>query len=143
MKKKEKHNNCDNILKLVVATSVLMLSACSTQYTVSTNLDKENFQNYFSHVQVEVVKDERELSGRYKLIGLVEGQSCQVKTHHAAPDEVTARTDARRQAFKKQANAIVFTGCALIPDDEVNRQCEATMVCFGKAYQVEKSKEQK
>jgi len=143
MKNKEKNRNIDNILRSIVATTALILSACSTQYTVSTNLDKENFQNYFSHAQVEVVKDEQELTGRYKLIGLVEGQSCQAKPHHAAPDKIAARTNARRQAFRQQANAIIFTGCALIPDDKVNRQCVATMVCYGKAYQVEKSQEQK
>jgi RcsF protein len=130
-----------NIVKLTIAVALLALSACSSQYTVSTNLDKENFKNYFSPAQVKVVKDEHEFVGRYKLIGMVEGQNCQARAHHAAPDQIAARTQARRQALKMQANAVIFTGCALIKDDQANKQCAATLVCYGKAYQVEQFKE--
>jgi RcsF protein len=127
--------------KLAFAITAITLSACSFQYTISTNLDKENFQNYFSHSQVRVVKDESGFSSRYKLIGMVEGQNCQLKNHHTAPDEIAARTQARQKAFEQQANAIVFTGCALINDDQANKQCVATVVCYGKAYQVEQIKD--
>lgn len=126
--------------KLLLVVTAMTLSACSSQYTLSTNLDKENFRNYYSHSQVKVVEDESEFSGRFKLIGMVEGQNCQAKSHHALPDEIEARTQARRNAFEQQANAIVFTGCALINDDQANQQCVATVVCYGKAYQVEKVK---
>ncbi len=128
-------------VKLTLAIATLSLSACSTNYTVSTNLDKENFQNYYSHTQVKIVEDKSEFSGRYKLIGMVEGQNCQIKPHHAEPDKIAARTQARRQAFDKQANAIIFTGCALINDDKANKQCHAAIVCYGQAYQVEKVKD--
>jgi RcsF protein len=125
-------------LMLLIAASIT-LSACSSQYTVSTNLDKENFQTYFSHTQVNVVKDESELLGKYKLIGMVEGQDCQTKIHHAAPDKIVARTQARRHAFEQHANAIIFTGCALINDNQADKQCIETVVCYGKAYQVEQA----
>jgi RcsF protein len=127
--------------KRVLAITAITLSSCSSQYTISTNLDKEKFQNYFSHSQVRVVKDESEFSSRYKLIGMVEGQNCQAKRHHAAPDKITARTQARQKAFEQQANAIMFTGCALINDAPENKQCVATVVCYGKAYQVEQIKD--
>jgi len=123
--------------KRALAVIAIALSACSSQYTVSTNLDKENFKSYFSHSQVKVFEDESSFSGRYKLLGMVEGQDCQAKAHHAEPDKITARTQARRQAMKQQANAIIFTGCALINDNQANKQCVATVVCYGKAYQVE------
>jgi RcsF protein len=126
--------------KLLLVVTAMTLSACSSQYTLSTNLDKENFRNYYSHSQVKVLEDESEFSGRFKLIGMVEGQNCQAKSYHALPDEIEARTQARRNAFEQQANAIVFTGCALINDDQANQQCVATVVCYGKAYQVEKVK---
>jgi RcsF protein len=137
MNSNKNHYNIGIKLKRVFAITAITLTACSSEYTVSTNLDKENFQRYFSHAQVNVVEDESKFSGRYKLIGLVEGQSCQAKAHHAKPDEIVARTQARRQAFEQKANAIVFTGCALINDDKANKQCVATVVCYGKAYQVE------
>jgi RcsF protein len=122
----------------IIAT--LTLSACSSTYTLSTNLDKENFKDYFSHSQVKVVEDESAFADRYKLIGMVEGQNCQEKSHHAPPSEIEARTQARKAAFGKQANAIIFTGCVLINDDQANQQCVASIVCYGKAYQVEQVK---
>jgi RcsF protein len=135
----DKYKKTSNMLTLMLIAALITLSACSSQYTVSTNLDKENFQSYFSHTQVNVVKDESELLGKYKLIGMVEGQDCQTKVHHAAPDKVVARTQARRQAFEQHANAIIFTGCALINDNQANKQCIETVVCYGKAYQVEQA----
>jgi RcsF protein len=129
-----------NKIKLALSISTITLSACSTQYTVSTNLDKENFKSYFSHSQVRVVEDEKDFMGRFKLIGMVEGQNCQAKNHHAAPNEIAARTQARRQAFEQKANAIIFSGCALINDEQSNKQCIASVVCYGKAYQVEQVK---
>jgi len=137
------HNKICNKAKLTLAITAFTLTACSSQYTVSTNLDKENFKSYFSHSQVKVFEDESEFAGRYKLIGMVEGQDCQAKVHHAEPDKIAARTQARRQALKQQANAIVFTGCALINDNPANKQCISTVVCYGKAYQVEQVKEHK
>lgn len=131
----------DTQLNLAIIFTAIALSACSSKYTLSTNLDKENFKDYFSHSQVKVVEDEGEFSGRYKLIGMVEGQNCQAKTHHATPDKIAARTQARQQAFALEANAVIFTGCALIDDDQANKQCVATVVCYGKAYQVEQFKD--
>lgn len=123
-------------IKRGIVITALTLSACSSQYTVSTNVDKENFQQYFSHAQVQVVQDESKFSGQYKLIGMVEGESCQLKAHHAAPDEITARTNARRQAYQQQANAVIFTGCALLNGQQANKKCLQSLVCYGKAYQV-------
>jgi len=135
-----KLNNIGQRIRLPLVITLLTLTACSSNYTVSTNLDKENFQSYFSPTQVKIAEDESEFHGRYKLIGMVEGESCQEKPHHAKPDKIAARTQARRKAFEKQANAIIFTGCALIDDDKASKQCVASIVCYGKAYQVEQVK---
>ena len=125
-------------LKLLLISAAIALTGCSTHYTLSTNLDKENFKSYFSPVQVKIVASESDLTGRYKLIGLVEGQDCQAKPHHAKPDKIAARTQARRHAFEQKSNAVIFTGCALINDDQASKQCHATIVCYAKAYQVER-----
>jgi RcsF protein len=131
-------------LTTIFITTVLALTvnACSSNYSVSTNLDKSNFDDYFSHAQVRIVENESDFSSRYKLVGMIEGQSCQEKAHHAAPDEITARTDARRNAFQQQANAVIFTGCALIDDTNAEKHCHATLVCYAKAYQVESSSDE-
>ncbi|MBA6336088.1 rcsF protein [Colwellia sp. BRX8-7] len=133
----KKISKINNRLILILTLTLIGLSACSSQYTVSTNLDKGKFQTYFSHAQVKVFQDESEFSGRFKLIGLVEGEDCQAKSHHALPDKIAARTEARRQAAQQQANAIIFSGCALIDDDQANKQCIATLVCYGMSFQVE------
>ncbi|MEW6991689.1 Rcs stress response system protein RcsF [Colwelliaceae bacterium 6441] len=125
-------------LKLLLLSSLLLLlNACASQYSVSTNLDQANITHYFSPSSVAIYQDERAITGKYRYIGLVDGEDCQHKLHHQAPDEITARTNARRKAFKLGANAIVFSGCALIANNEADKQCLSTTVCYGKAYLVE------
>lgn len=132
----KRHISQDNV-KVLLVSAAIALSGCSSHYTLSTNLDKENFKTYFSPAQVKIVESESDFTGRYKLIGLVEGQDCQAKPHHAKPDEIAARTQARLQAFEQKSNAVIFTGCALISDDQASKHCHATVVCYAKAYQVE------
>lgn len=141
MKTHHKKNMAQKTFTFWLTSTVISITACSSNYTVSTNFDKENIQAYFSHAQVKIVESESEFTGRYKLIGLVEGQDCQAKPHHAKPDEIAARTAARRQAYTQKANAVIFTGCALINDDQASKQCHATVVCYAKAYQEEQVKD--
>jgi RcsF protein len=115
------------------ATVMLMLVSCS-QFSTSTNLDRSNFTHYFSSSNVTIFESEQDFTGAYRYVGLVEGEDCQLKDHHAQPNEVIARTKARKSAAKLKANAIIFTGCALIGNDQHSKQCTATTVCYGKAY---------
>ncbi|MCO4799497.1 MAG: rcsF protein [Colwelliaceae bacterium] len=125
------------IVKLLsLALLPLLIFSCANRYSVSTNLDRENFKHYFSPSKVKIYQDEQSITGKYRYIGSVDGEDCQKKVHHQVPDEVIARTDARRKAFQLGANAIVFTGCALIEKNEANKQCVSTKVCYGKAYQI-------
>jgi len=128
--------------KLFSILLACLLSSCNSNYTVSTNLDRNNFKDYFSPSKVTIYKSEKEFEKRSKFIGLVEGQDCQLKEHHASPDEINARTNARRLAFEKQANAIIFTGCAIIDTtittaQPQKAQCISTLVCYAKVYQVD------
>lgn len=124
--------------------SLILTVSCSNRY-VSTNLDKENFNQYFSASNVKIYKSENDFSGQYRYIGAVEGQDCQEKPHHAQPDEINARTQARQQAFNLQANAIVFSTCTLLSQEQLAqlsmsndaKQCNALVVCYGKAYAVD------
>ena len=123
--------------KTKAALSCLILAACSSQYQVSTNLDKENFYNAFAPTKVIIFNAESEFTHRYKYLGGVEGESCQAKAHHAEPDEIEARTQARLKAFELGANAIVFSGCSQALTNEADRKCVRTKLCYGKAYFVE------
>jgi RcsF protein len=130
--------------KSLIMILLIMITSCNNTYVVS-NLDKNNFTQYFSAAQVEIYKQEKDIKTRHNYIGVVEGQGCQIKPHHAAPDEINARTSARRQAFEQQANAIIFTGCALLTSEQLARlnnssdaqQCHAIVICYAKAFAVE------
>jgi len=135
--------------KLLINTATffiasILLSSCSNNF-VSTNLDQENFKQYFSASHVKIYKNEKEFNARYKFVGLVEGYDCQTKPHHAVPDEINARTQARRQAFNINANGIVFSGCAMLTQEKLAQlnssndaqQCHAVVICYAKAYTIE------
>ena len=122
----------------VILVSLLTVG-CAKINDISTNLDRDNFKHYFSPTKVKIVESEKELTGKYKFVGLVEGESCQAKAHHAAPNEIDARTQARRKAYELEANAIIFSRCVMIEEDQAAKYCVASTVCYGRAYQVEQS----
>ncbi len=131
-------------LKITSLTIViLLLSACHHSYNLTTNIDKDNFKTYFSASQVHIYPNEQAIKTNYRLIGLVEGEDCQKKSHHAQPSKVNARTDARKKAYQRQANGIIFTSCVIIPTVKpINKKapaCIATQVCYAKAYQISSS----
>lgn len=115
-------------------------TGCAKINDISTNLDRENFKNYFSPTKVKIYTDEKEFTGNHEFLGLVEGESCQEKSHHAAPNEIDARTEARGKAYKLGANAIIFSQCVLIEEDKAAKYCVASTVCYGRAYKIEQVK---
>jgi RcsF protein len=117
---------------LCVSSGLMLLSGCAQHYTVSTNVDRENFEQYFAPSQVTVYHSVAELPVNAKYLGLVEGEDCQLQAHHAIPEHKIARTQARTAAYQKRANAVVFTGCTFVP----SKQCHQQLVCFGQAYQI-------
>ncbi|MEW6996453.1 Rcs stress response system protein RcsF [Colwelliaceae bacterium BS250] len=118
------------INRTVPVLLLLLCSSCSSN--VDTNLDKENFEEYFSVGSVHVFENEDEFTGASHFVGLVEGEDCRVKENGIPANAREARTDAREKAAALNANAVVFTSCTLIEDP----QCLEVMVCYGKAYQV-------
>ncbi|TWX73322.1 Rcs stress response system protein RcsF [Colwellia sp. C1TZA3] len=139
----KKHKIAPKLLKYTTSITILLTlltSACAQINNVSTNLDPKNFKNYFSPTTVKIVASEKEFTGQYKFLGLVEGESCQEKAYHAAPNEIDARTEARRKAYQLEANAIIFSQCVMIKADEAAKYCLASAVCYGRAYKVEQDK---
>ncbi|UUO25020.1 rcsF protein [Colwellia sp. M166] len=124
------------IIQLTVLIT-LAITGCAKINHVSTNLDRDNFKHYFSPTKVKMVEKEQDLAGKYKFLGLVEGESCQEKAYHAAPNEIDARTEARRKAYQLGANAIIFSQCVMITDDKAAKYCLASTVCYGRAFKVE------
>lgn len=110
----------------------LLLCSCASITSVKTNLDGENFRNYFAPTSVEIFNDEQKFPSQYTFIAGVEGQSCQETPEHVVADEITARTDARKNAYQLKANAIVFSSCTTIS----TKQCHQQVICYGKAYRI-------
>lgn len=135
--------------KGLIVTLIMMIMSCSNHY-IKSNLDKNDFTQYFSASEVEIFKQEKDIKTRHNYIGIVEGQDCQIKAHHAEPDEINARTEARRHAFEKQANAIIFTGCALLTPEQLGQhnnssdaqQCHSIILCYARAFASELPTEQ-
>ncbi|WNC70124.1 Rcs stress response system protein RcsF [Thalassotalea nanhaiensis] len=120
------------VTNLLVINSIMLLCACTNGPSVETNLDKENFDEYFAAGNVTVFQDENELPGKVKFLGLVEGDSCKAKENDIPANAADARTMAREKAASMEANAVVFTSCTPIED----QQCLEMMVCYGKAFQI-------
>ncbi|WP_426357624.1 Rcs stress response system protein RcsF [Pseudocolwellia sp. HL-MZ19] len=119
---------------LLTLLALSLLASCSSKFDTSTNLDAENFTNYFAPSKVKIYPSITDITGPHKYLGVVEGEDCQLKAHHAKPDEVIARTDARKKASELKANAIVFSGCTMLTGGSTAKQCIATTVCYGQAY---------
>jgi RcsF protein len=137
------------IFTLIIFITASLITSCSGRY-VSTNFNKENFSDYFSASKVKIFEQEKDIKSRHNYIGMVEGQDCQIKPHHAVPDKVNARSEARRHAFEQQANAVIFTGCTLLTPEKLAKlksssdaqQCHAIVICYAKAFAVELPTEQ-
>lgn len=123
-------------ISLFLCLFLCVVTSCANQYSVTTNLDKENFKHYFSPGKVKIYQQESDITSAKTYLGSVDGEDCQKELHHEVPNEINARTNARRKAYDLNANAIVFSGCALIDDNSANKQCVATVVCYGKAFQI-------
>jgi len=121
-----------SLATFIFSCILLLLTGCSN-FTVTTNIDKEKFKDYLSPQYVTIFENEAQLPAFNQYIGLVEGESCQLKPYLASPSKIDARTQARRRAYKMQANAVVFTGCT----QNRTERCNQLLVCFGKAYQVQ------
>jgi len=136
-------NKRNFIIPFLILITMTLIAGCNSRH-VLTNFDKENFSDYFSASKVKIYTQEKEITTHYKYIGVVEGQDCQIKPHHAAPDKINARTQARHRAFEQQANGVIFTGCALLTSEQLAQlnntndaqQCHAIVICYAKAFAI-------
>ena len=122
-------------MKFSALLLTLVLAGCST-YSFHTNLDKENFTEYFKPGSVTVLEKAQILDANATPIGTVEGETCQSKDTQAPPNMIDAQTDARRKVADMGGNAIVFGKCISMP---ATTECVSSMVCYGQAYKVKDS----
>lgn len=119
-------------LRFATVFSVLLLAGCSN-YEFSSNVDKENFDEYFKPSQVTIYSKEELKTLDYQLLGVVEGSSCQEESNDLPADIKQARTNARINAADMNANGIVFQSCINFEQDNT---CISNIICYGRAIDV-------
>ncbi len=117
---------------LIVLCTPLLLSACSN-FEFSSNLDKDNFDEYFKPSQVTVYEKSQLNNLDYVYIAGVEGSSCQEEEIDRPADIKQARTNARIKAAELNANGIVFQSCITFEQDAA---CVSNIICYAKALDV-------
>ena len=118
----------------IISCAMLAMSLCACEsVAVNTNLDPQNFKDYY---KASAVTDNtyEELSGKsYKSLGFVRGISCQLNPNDFPANEADARTQARRNAADLGANSVVFGKCVKI---QKSPSCEVSVTCYADALMV-------
>lgn len=118
-------------MKYLILLTVL-LSGCSN-YPLQTNLDKDNFTNYFSISGVDYYSTNELQNHQVEQLGLVEGESCQTALDLPPAEEQQAKIAAKRQAAALQANGIIIRSCITPPP---SKACLSSYICYGDAIKV-------
>ncbi|KFZ36077.1 hypothetical protein HR45_18540 [Shewanella mangrovi] len=118
---------------LIPVVSVLLLSACSSDYVFKSNLDADAINDYFKPSQVKLF-DKSMPSGPYVALGMIEGSDCQIDQNAAPASLANARTDARRKAADMKANGLIIKKCAEVP--EPAQGCFTRTLCVGQAIKL-------
>ncbi|NMH65620.1 Rcs stress response system protein RcsF [Shewanella salipaludis] len=119
-----------------VTVIVLLLSGCAGDYRFNSNLDSDAINDYFKASDVTVFEGKLSPQGQYEVLGLVEGESCQIKPNDVPAAISDARTQARRAAADKQANGLIIKRCALF--EEAAQGCISRALCVGQAIKMAK-----
>jgi len=124
----------NQVLPLLIASTLLSLLSSCSNYTFTSNLDQENIKDYFAPSSVTIYENDTQLPTIKQYISAVEGESCQIENNDPPANKIEARTQARKKAFKLKANAVVFSNCT----QTQTKQCTQLVICYAKAYQVQK-----
>ncbi|RJG47626.1 Rcs stress response system protein RcsF [Motilimonas pumila] len=111
--------------------ALALLTGCSN-FSFDSNLDKENFDEYFKPSQVQVYEKEQLEDKQYIHLTTIEGSVCQESERDPVPTLADARTQARIAAAEVGANGIIFKSCIETSDD----YCMAASICYGQAIKV-------
>lgn len=111
----------------------VLLNGCADHYQVNSNLDPQNFQQYFKTSSVQEMTNQQLRQYNYTVISTVEGNSCQEKSNQPPANISDAKVDALRKAADVKANAIVFSTCTTYPADNV---CFSSISCYAKAIKL-------
>ena len=121
---------------LTVLLASIVLTSCSN-FEFKTNLDPQNFKEYFKPSYVTEVDEDDLATVPNKSLGIVSGLSCKIKDTDAQANEADARTEARKKAVDLGANAIKFGKCVRL---ENTPACQVSVTCYADALIIDESK---
>ncbi|MFT5880501.1 MAG: RcsF protein [Moritella sp.] len=107
----------------------VVLTGCS-HYPIHTNLDKENFTDYFSISNVTYYQTKDLQKYHVEQLGFVEGESCQQMLNQPPAEQEQAMIAAKRQAATLGANGIIIRSCITPPP---SKACHSSYVCYADA----------
>lgn len=123
-------------MKRLILMMPLIASGCAN-YAFNSNLDKENFDEYFKPSSVNVYQSSALDELNYLSLGTVEGESCQLDINQPIPTAAQARTEARRKVADMGGNGVVFDSCSELANPP---GCLKQIVCYGQALKVAEPK---
>lgn len=122
-----------SMFRIILLTCCALLSSACSNYQFTSNLDRENFDEYFKPSQVTIYEKDELLKLDYEVLGAVEGSSCQVEQNDPLADIREARTKARVNAATLKANGVIFQTCINFKPDAA---CISNIICYGRALNV-------
>ncbi|MBM7071754.1 hypothetical protein JQC92_06815 [Shewanella sp. 202IG2-18] len=111
----------------------ILLAGCSGSYSFHSNLDKENFKEYFKAGDVKVFHTDSLPTQAYKSLGLATGEACQLSSSDKIATESDARTAIRKQAADLGANGVIIRSCATLNESNA---CLSHVLCSGEAIKI-------
>ena len=123
-------------MKRLILMMPLIASGCA-DFAFNSNLDKENFDEYFKPGGVRIYEQNQLADLNYLYLGTVEGESCQADANQAVPNTGEARTLARRRVADMGGNGVSFDKCAEFSDVP---GCLKQVICYGQALKVAEEK---
>ena len=120
--------------KAILLATGLLLNGCTGNYTFHSNLDEQNFKEYFKAGDVKVFHTGDLPVSAYQPLGLVTGEACQTSSNDKIASKEDARTKARKAAADLGANGIIIRSCATL--NESNSSCITHVLCSGQAIKI-------
>ena len=120
--------------KPLILTGVLLLAGCSGSYSFHSNLNEENFKEYFKAGDVKVFHTNALPTQAYEPLGLVTGEACQLSSSDKIATEADARTAARKKAADLGANGLIIRSCATLNESNA---CLSHVLCSGQAIKLD------
>lgn len=109
-----------------------LLAGCSN-YEFNTNLDKQNFSDYFAVSDVNYYEANALTDYYVEQLGMIETEDCQPNLDFPPAEQKNAMIEAKRAAAKLGANGVIVNSCIA---QKPSNQCLTSYLCYSNAIKV-------